>query len=62
MRLRLCRERGLRSWDWYNKTNMSGTNRLMNSIITKKGGSESALDSALQNANEVAKKEEGSKK
>lgn len=37
---------------------MSGTSRLVNSVITKKNGSESALTSALENQNEVAKKED----
>jgi hypothetical protein len=40
---------------------MSGTNKIIVSTITKKGGSESALKAALDNANEVAKKEEGKK-
>jgi hypothetical protein len=41
---------------------MSGTNRLVNSIITKKGGSNSALTSALDNANEFVKKNDKGKK
>jgi hypothetical protein len=41
---------------------MSGTNKLVNSIITKKGGSNSALTSALMNANNVAASNSGSKK
>lgn len=41
---------------------MSGQNRLINSVLTKKNASESALTSALDNANEQAVKIEGEKK
>lgn len=41
---------------------MSGQNRLINSENQKKGGSESALASALMNANEVAVKITNEKK
>ncbi len=37
---------------------MSGTNKLIQSIIQGKKGSESALTSALTNANEVAKQQD----
>ncbi len=40
---------------------MSGTNRLINSIITKKNGGESALTTALENANEEAIKQDKKK-
>lgn len=40
---------------------MSGTNRLVNSIITKAGKSNSALTSALMNANNVAKADDKKK-
>jgi hypothetical protein len=40
---------------------MSGTNRAVMSSIVGKKGSESALTSALENANEVAVKLEGKK-
>jgi len=39
---------------------MSGTNKVIVSAMQK--SSESAITSALENANEVAKKEEGEKK
>jgi len=41
---------------------MSGTNRLINSMVTAKKGSNSALTSALMNANEEAKKKNPKKK
>lgn len=40
---------------------MSGTNRVINSIITKKGGSESVLTKALEDANTKAIKIEDKK-
>lgn len=41
---------------------MSGTNSLINSIITKKGGSNKELTSALSDANTFVVKTEGEKK
>ncbi len=41
---------------------MSGTNKTVQSMIEGKKGSESALTSALENANEVAAKIVGKKK
>lgn len=40
---------------------MSGTNKVIQSMVQAKGGSNSALVSALSNANEVAAKKEGDK-
>lgn len=40
----------------------SGTNRLINSVITGKKGGQSTLTSALMNANNEAKKEDKKKK
>ncbi len=40
---------------------MSGTNRVINSVLTKKNASESALTSALDNANTEAVKIEDKK-